>query len=66
MGTIRPNQDNTDGMKYVKSLKDAVKRRFAGDYLAWIRGGRTGAAPIRGGLSQTNWRAICTNLDSLA
>jgi hypothetical protein len=65
MGTEKPNQDNTDGMKYVKSLKDAVKRRFAGDYLRWLRAGRVGIAPARGALSQTNWRTICTNLDSL-
>ena len=60
-----PQQDNTDGMKYVKSLKNAVKRRFAGDYLRWIRAGRSGIPPVRGALSQTNWRTICTNLDSL-
>jgi len=61
-----PNRDNSDAMKYVKSLKDAVKRRFAGEYLKWIRAGRSGTAPVRGALSQTNWRTICTNLDTLA
>ena len=66
MEKVNPNQDNTDGMKYVKSLKMAVKRRFAGDYLTWIRAGRQGTAPARGALSQTTWRTICTNLDTLA
>ena len=59
-------RDNSKAMDYVKSLKDAVKRRFAGDYLKWIRSGRVGTAPARGALSQTNWRTICTNIDSLA
>jgi hypothetical protein len=60
-----PQRDNSKGMEYVKSLKDAVKRRFAGEYLRWIQGGRVGTAPTRGALSQTTWRTICTNLDSL-
>jgi len=63
---LNPNQDNTEGMKYVKSLKLAVKRRFAGEYLTWIRAGRVGIAPSRGALSHTMWRTICTNLDTLA
>jgi len=62
----KSNQDNSDAMAYVKSLKIALKRRFAGEYLVWIRGGRTGAAPVRGALSHTVWRTICTNLDGLA
>jgi len=62
----RTNQDNSDAMAYVKSLKMALKKRFAGEYLLWIRSGRSGAAPVRGALSHTDWRRICTNLDGLA
>jgi hypothetical protein len=57
--------DNTDGMKYVKSLREPVKRRFALNYLTWLRSGRAGAAPIRGVLSLTLWKAVCANLDAL-
>jgi len=66
MEPTNPPRDNSKGMDYVKSLKDAVKRRFAGEYLRWIQAGRMGAAPSRGALSQTTWRTICTNLDSLS
>ena len=38
----------TDAAKYVRSLKDAVKRRYAGEYLLWIQAGRTGASPGHG------------------
>jgi hypothetical protein len=57
--------DNSDGMKYVKSLKDAVKRRFAHEYLAWLRSGRKGDMPVRGLLSSTLAKAVCVNLDAL-
>jgi hypothetical protein len=66
MESQNPNRDNSPGMNYVKSLKNAVKRRFAGEYLIWIRAGRMGLPPNRGALSQTNWRTICTNLDTLS
>jgi len=59
-------QDNTEAMKYVKSLKDAVKRRFAVAYLEWIRAGRTGIMPTRGVLSPVLAKAVTINLDALA
>lgn len=59
-------QDNTDAMKYVRSLRDAVKRRFAVTYLDWIRAGRIGSSPGRGVLSPVLARAVATNLDSLS
>lgn len=62
MGT---NQDNSDAMKYIKSLRDAVKRRFAVTYLAWIRAGRVGASPSRGQLAPALAKAVSSNLDSL-
>jgi hypothetical protein len=58
-------QDNTPAMKYVKSLKDAVKRRYAVNYLEWIRGGKKGDVPTRGALSAVLAKAVCLNLDSL-
>ena len=58
-------QDNSEGMQYVRSLKDAVKRRYAVDYLAWIRGGRVGGVPARGNLSLILAKAVCMNLDAL-
>lgn len=57
--------DNTEGMKYVRSLRAAVKRRFAADYLDWIRAGRRGSMPGRGALSPILARAVCANLDNL-
>jgi len=61
-----PNEDNSPAIKYVKSLKIALKRRFAGDYLRWIRAGRVGPGPVRGALSHTTCKAICTNIEALA
>ena len=58
--------DNTAAMKYVQSLRDAVKRRYAVTYLEWIRTGRIGSMPGRGNLSPVLARAVCINLDSLS
>ncbi|MFI5386532.1 MAG: hypothetical protein ACHQ50_10480 [Fimbriimonadales bacterium] len=66
MEPITTLRDNSEAMGYVKSLKDSVKRKYASEYLGWIRGGRPGSAPSRGALSLTLWRAVCTNLDALA
>jgi len=63
---ISSNEDNTEAMKYVKSLRDAVKRRFAAAYLTWIRAGRIGSMPGRGQLSPVLARAVSTNLDALS
>lgn len=60
------NQDNSDAMKYIKSIRDAVKRRFAVTYLEWIRAGRMGASPARGALAPALAKAVSTNLDSLS
>ncbi len=57
--------DNTGAMKYVRSLKDPLKRRFAGEYLQWLRLGRLGSMPSRGSLSAVLAKAVSTNLDSL-
>lgn len=58
-------QDNSDGMKYVKSIKDAVRRRFAMTYLEWIRAGRVGSMPSRGALSNARAKSLTMNLDAL-
>ena len=58
--------DNTDAMKYVKSLKDALKRRFAMQYLEWIRAGRKGDMPNRGALPPAIAQAVCLNLEALS
>ncbi|MEZ0325939.1 MAG: hypothetical protein ACAH95_08525 [Fimbriimonas sp.] len=58
--------DNSKAMDYVKSLRDAVKRRYAHEYLTWIRAGRVGSAPARGALSSTLSRTVTSNLDDLA
>ena len=63
---LKKENDNTDAMKYVRSLKDAVKRRFAVAYLDWIILGRSGAMPSRGQLSPVLARAVCINLDALS
>lgn len=66
MEPTKLKRDNSDAMGYVKSLRDSVKRRYAAEYLTWIRAGRIGTAPSRGLLSPTLWRAVCSNLDALA
>jgi hypothetical protein len=53
-------------MDYVKSLRDPVKRRYANDYLGWLRAGKLGSAPERAALSMTQWKLIVTNVDALA
>jgi hypothetical protein len=58
--------DRTEAGKYVTSLKDAVKRRFAAAYLAWIRAGKTGTMPGRGALSPVLAKAVCMNLEALS
>jgi hypothetical protein len=63
---MNKNMDNTEAMKYVRSLKDAVKRRFAVAYLGWIRAGRVGTSPGRGVLSPILARAVAVNLDALS
>jgi len=62
----RPSHDNSKAMDYVRSLKDSIKRRYADEYLKWIRDGRLGSAPNRGSMSLTLWKGICANLDALA
>ncbi len=59
------NLDNSDAMNYVKSLRDAVKRRFGAAYLRWIRSGRIGAPPDRRHLAPVLARAMTLNLDIL-
>lgn len=63
--STRMNQDVSEGVLYVKSLRDAVKRRYATEYLAWLRSGRTGSMPPRGILPPAHWKTITTNLDAL-
>lgn len=57
--------DNTPAMKYVKSLKEPVKRRFAVDYLDWLRNGKKGDQPARGALASGIASAVCLNIDAL-
>ncbi|MEQ1823409.1 MAG: hypothetical protein ABL949_12945 [Fimbriimonadaceae bacterium] len=52
-------------MKYVKSLKEPVKRRFAVDYLDWLRNGKKGDQPARGALASGIASAVCLNIDAL-
>jgi hypothetical protein len=59
-------EQDSDATKYVKSLRDAVKRRFATDYHQWLKQGKTGPAPARGALSPTDWRTVRTNLEALS
>ena len=62
---MNKGHDNTDGMTYVKSLRDAGKRRYAMAYLDWIRGGKKGGEPSRGLLAPALAKAVCRNLDAL-
>jgi hypothetical protein len=59
-------EQDTEAMKYIKSLRDAVKRRYAVAYLEWIVGGRRGGMPSRGALSPVLAKAVCLNLDALS
>ncbi len=62
----KENREESGATTYVKSLKDAVKKRFATEYLAWITAGRSGPAPSRGFLPPALWKAVVANLDALA
>ena len=59
------NQDNSEAGKYISSLGDAVKKRFAIEYLKWLRAGQAGPAPARGTLAPALARAVCANLEAL-
>jgi hypothetical protein len=63
---MSPQPEQSEATKYVRSIKDSVKRRFAGAYLEWLVGGKAGAMPARGALSPTLAKAICSNLDALS
>ena len=52
-------------MKYVRSLKDPVKRRFGLAHLLWVRGSRKGVAPDKTGLSPIIAKTVAINLDAL-
>jgi hypothetical protein len=65
MESTSSHPGNTPGNDYVKSLRDPVKRRYASEYLAWLRAGRVASSPARGALSPTVWKVICANLDAL-
>jgi len=60
------SQDDTASDKYIKSLRDPVKRRFAVSYMGWIQAGRVGNMPSRGALAPALARAVCANLDELS
>jgi len=53
-------------MTYVRSLRDPIKRRYASEYLTWIRGGKVGSSPSRGVLAPAVAHAVTINLDELA
>ncbi len=57
--------DQTPAAAYVKSLRDPLKRRFAVDYLTWLRAGRRGDMPSRGKLPSAISQAVCLNLEAL-
>ena len=61
-----PPKDPSEAMNYVRSLRDSVKRRFANEYLLWVRGGKVGTMPSRGQLSLTLSKTIVLNLEALA
>jgi len=63
---MNQENQNSDATKYVRSLKDAVKRRFAVSYLTWIRAGRVGTAPGRGILSPVLAKAVVVNLEAMS
>ena len=63
---MNKSEQNTPAGKYILSLKDPVKRRYASSYLEWVRAGRVVAAPSRGALSPTLAKVVVTNLDDLS
>ena len=58
-------EERPESAKYVRSIKDAVKRRYAKNYLAWLVAGKSGDMPARGALSSILAKAVSTNLDAL-
>ncbi|MFZ4507750.1 MAG: hypothetical protein ACOYON_08670 [Fimbriimonas sp.] len=58
--------NESESAKYIRSLRDPVKRRFAVAYHQWILAGRVGAIPARGALAPALAKAVCLNLDSLS
>lgn len=58
-------KEQDESTKYIRSLRDPVKRNFATAYVLWARSGRSGPGPVRGALSPTDAKTVTTNLDSL-
>ena len=59
------SNDHTSAAAYVKSLRDPLKRRFATEYLTWLRAGRKGDMPLRGKLPPAISQTVCLNLEAL-
>jgi hypothetical protein len=57
--------EDSEAMQYVNSLDDAM-RRYASEYLVWMRGDQEGLMPDQGPLSFSTVRMISRTLDRLA
>lgn len=50
--------------RYARSLRNPAKRRYAYDYIAWLRSGQEGDEPERGELSYIAAQGVRLNLYS--
>ena len=51
--------------KYVKSLRDPARRKFAHEYVAWIQAGKLGMVPERGRLSIEAAKLLVINIEAI-
>jgi hypothetical protein len=56
---------DSPAQKYIRSIKDPVKKRYAQAHLDWVAAGKVGAPVARGALSAHVAEVLRLNLESL-
>ena len=51
--------------KYVKSIRDPARRKFAPEYVSWVQAGRLGMVPERGRLSIDAAKLLVINIEAI-
>ncbi len=52
-------------MKFVRTIRDPARRKFAHDYAEWLGAGRVGIVPDRGRLSTDAARLMVLQIEAI-